>query len=204
MLTDAVQEVQADWKVHIKNAIIIQGRALSFHVQVDETSVFTVEFPPEKQVVQSPRKVRVMTDLKTAWQCCLENSGDLLVSLQLSRILCMEDEEAAEALERFFSAEFIEDNLVEPLIFVFTFMQDILVLPLSTLQELYTSRAGMGNLDPGRPLSCSVYLQPNQTHLNRLIEVFRITRNFTTDVCLSLLVPNSSGQWPSKIKVPHP
>ncbi len=37
----------------------------------------------------------------------------------------MKDEEAAEALERFLSAEFIEDDLVEPLIFVFTFMQDM-------------------------------------------------------------------------------
>lgn len=76
-------------------------------------------------MVQSPRKERVITDLKTASQWCLENSGDLLGSVQLPGILCMEDDEAAEALERFFSAECIEDDLVEPLIFVFTFMQDM-------------------------------------------------------------------------------
>ncbi|RXN07201.1 hypothetical protein ROHU_032411 [Labeo rohita] len=92
--------------------------------QVDETSL-TLEFVPEKLVVQSPRKVRVMSDLKTASQWCMENSGDLLGSIQLPRILCMEDEEAAEALDRFFSAEFIKDDLVEPLIFVFEFMQDM-------------------------------------------------------------------------------
>lgn len=66
-----------------------------------------------------------MSDLKTASQWCMENSGDLLGSIQLPRILCMEDEEAAEALDRFFSAEFIKDDLVEPLIFVFEFMQDM-------------------------------------------------------------------------------
>ncbi|KAF4105354.1 hypothetical protein G5714_014685 [Onychostoma macrolepis] len=42
----------------------LRGRA--FHIQVDESNLFTLEFAPEKQVVQSPRRVRVMTDLKTA------------------------------------------------------------------------------------------------------------------------------------------
>ncbi|XP_052395260.1 uncharacterized protein LOC127943106 isoform X2 [Carassius gibelio] len=95
-----------------------------FHVQVDETDLFTPEFASKKQVVQSPRKVRVMTDLKTASQWCIENSRDLLGSVQLPGILCMEDE-AAEALEPLFCDEFSKDDLVEPLTFVFEFMQDM-------------------------------------------------------------------------------
>ncbi|KAL1277224.1 hypothetical protein QQF64_023897 [Cirrhinus molitorella] len=53
----------------------------SFHVQVDETSLLTLEFALQKQVVQSPDKVCVMSDLKTASQWCIENSGVLLGSV---------------------------------------------------------------------------------------------------------------------------
>ncbi|MGL5101222.1 MAG: hypothetical protein ACRC6N_01460 [Plesiomonas sp.] len=66
-----------------------------------------------------------MTDLKTASQWCLENSGDLLGSVQLPLIMCMEDDEAAEALEKFFTTDVIEHDSVEPMMFVFTFMQDM-------------------------------------------------------------------------------
>ncbi|XP_056615086.1 uncharacterized protein LOC130430130 [Triplophysa dalaica] len=93
--------------------------------QVDETILFNCEYASEKQVVQSPRKERVMTDLKTASQWCLENSGDLLGSVQLPLIMCMGDDEAAEALEQFFTIDVIEHDSVEPLMFVFTFMQDM-------------------------------------------------------------------------------
>lgn len=48
-----------------------------------------------------------------------------LKEVQVSCVLCMENEEAAEALEQLFSAEFREHDAVEPLMFVFTFMQDM-------------------------------------------------------------------------------
>ncbi|KAF4115807.1 hypothetical protein G5714_003296 [Onychostoma macrolepis] len=86
-----------------------------FHIQVDETNLFTLEFAPEKQM-------RVMTDLDCQSVVHRVLWGSSRISSASS---CMEDEEAAEALERFFCAEFIKDDLVEPLIFVFKFTQDM-------------------------------------------------------------------------------
>lgn len=54
------------------------------------------------------------------WHC-----NDLTVSVPLPQILCIEDEEVAEALERFFNREFVDHDAVAPLMFVFTFMQDM-------------------------------------------------------------------------------
>jgi len=45
---------------------------------------------------------------------------------------------------------------------------------------------------------------PNQTYLNQLINVFRITIKLLAVEFLSRLELNSAGQWPSRTKVAHP
>jgi len=45
---------------------------------------------------------------------------------------------------------------------------------------------------------------PNQTHQNKLIKAFRITRKLQAGDFFSGLELNSVEQWPSRTKVAHP
>ncbi len=45
---------------------------------------------------------------------------------------------------------------------------------------------------------------PNQTHLNQLIKVFRMQLGIFFPQGFSGLELNSAGEWPSRINVPHP
>lgn len=60
-----------------------------------------------------------MTNRKAAGHWCFENSESFLSSVQLSPILCMEDYEAAEAFERFFSTDFIVYDSASDVCFCF-------------------------------------------------------------------------------------
>lgn len=71
---------------------------------------------------------QLMRDLKEAsskW--CLEQSSVLLGSVQLLKVLCLEDEDVDEALDKLQKAEFSEDRMVvlEPFSFFFTEMKDM-------------------------------------------------------------------------------
>ncbi len=45
--------------------------------------------------------------------------------------------------------------------------------------------SGVVNVGPGEPQSCRVLLLPNQTHLNKLIKVWRVTRKSSRQVCFN-------------------
>ncbi|KAI7791535.1 hypothetical protein IRJ41_021846, partial [Triplophysa rosa] len=68
-----------------------------------------------------------MADLKKASVWCSEHSGVLLGSVQLPKVLCMEDQDVSEAMETSQKAEFSEDRIaaLEPFSFVFTEIKDM-------------------------------------------------------------------------------
>lgn len=70
-----------------------------------------------------------MADLKKASEWCLEHSDLLLGSVQLPKVLCMEEQDVSEAMETLQNAEFSEDRIaaLEPYSFVFTEIEDMTV-----------------------------------------------------------------------------
>lgn len=52
-----------------------------------------------------------MRDLKTARKWCLEQPSVLLGSVQLPKILCMEDQDISEAMEKLGKAEFLDERI---------------------------------------------------------------------------------------------
>ncbi|KAL0151220.1 hypothetical protein M9458_053411, partial [Cirrhinus mrigala] len=70
---------------------------------------------------------QLMGDLNKASKWCLEQSSVLLGSVQLPKVLCMEDEDLDEAMDKLQKAEFSEDRIValEPFSFIFTEMKDM-------------------------------------------------------------------------------
>ncbi|XP_016359488.1 uncharacterized protein LOC107701863 [Sinocyclocheilus anshuiensis] len=80
-----------------------------------------------KRKLEDTFQNRLMGDLKEASKWCLEQSSVLLDSVQLPKVLCMEDEYVDEALDKLQKAEFSEDRIValEPFSFFFTEMKDM-------------------------------------------------------------------------------
>ncbi len=68
-----------------------------------------------------------MRDLKEASNWCSEQSSVLLGSVQAPKVLCMEDEDVDEAMDKLQKAQFSEDRIdaLEPFSFVFTEKEDM-------------------------------------------------------------------------------
>ncbi len=68
-----------------------------------------------------------MRDLKEASKWCSEQSSVLLGSVQLPKVLCMEDEDVDEAMDKLQKAQFSEGRIdaLEPFCFIFTEKEDM-------------------------------------------------------------------------------
>ncbi len=74
--------------------------------------------------------------------------------------------------------------------------------PLQAEHSFYLHKAGVGNVDPGGPVSLQS-LTPTlikHTQPSQLIKVFRVQLGFFS----SGFELNSAGEWPSRINFPHP
>ncbi|KAG1925878.1 hypothetical protein F2P79_025235 [Pimephales promelas] len=76
----------------------------------------------EDAPLESSQESRLVRDLKIASKWCLDQSSALHGSVQLPKVLCMEEQDVAEAVERLEKAEFPQDRIdaLEPFCFIFT------------------------------------------------------------------------------------
>ncbi|XP_039537483.1 uncharacterized protein LOC120485767 isoform X2 [Pimephales promelas] len=81
----------------------------------------------EDAPLESSQESRLVRDLKIASKWCLDQSSALHGSVQLPKVLCMEEQDVAEAVERLEKAEFPQDRIdaLEPFCFIFTVMNDM-------------------------------------------------------------------------------
>lgn len=72
---------------------------------------------------------QLMRDLKEASKWCSEQSSVLLGYVQLPKVLCMEDEDVDEAMDKLQKAQFSEDRIdaLEPFCFIFTEKEDMVL-----------------------------------------------------------------------------
>ncbi|XP_048024100.1 uncharacterized protein LOC125253701 [Megalobrama amblycephala] len=96
--------------------------------QADDASINVLHPVMEDALLESSQENQLMRDLKEASKWCSEQSSVLLGSVQLPKVLYMEDEDFDEAMDKLQKAPFSEDRIdaLEPFCFIFTEKEDMI------------------------------------------------------------------------------
>ncbi|XP_048013068.1 uncharacterized protein LOC125246189 isoform X2 [Megalobrama amblycephala] len=97
--------------------------------QADDASINVLHPVMVDVLLESSQENQLMRDLKEASKWCSEQSSVLLGSVQLPKVLCMEDEDVDEAMDKLQKAQFSEDRIdaLEPFCFIFTEKEDMIL-----------------------------------------------------------------------------